>query len=182
MCVWVSESCVPEVRSDRLWCGTCGIKFSGDSAVTAMDWSQDTGSPDSWMNDRRIPVEDLQAPLKPPIFFFLHCISCIFVPNTSFSYLSVWAAHAGGEGCGSEQTSCSNARCYAPVPCAGRVWLELPEPGGCGLQLPWASLHLAGSAPWCHGPWASAIPTTWHAHWAQQLSSAQGKERSPIFI
>lgn len=55
-----------------------------------------------------------------------------------------------GEPCGSD--ACR----HAPVlRRAGRVGLELSEPGGGGLQRPRASLHLAGCPPWSLEPGAA---------------------------
>ncbi|MEQ2177112.1 hypothetical protein GOODEAATRI_000524 [Goodea atripinnis] len=61
---------------------------------------------------------------------------------------------------------------------ASRVGLELPEPSGGGLQLPGASLHLVGRSS------QNQESNTRHrADFAQpKLISAQGKERSSIFI
>lgn len=151
------------VRNDRLRCGKCGIKLPEDAAVTAMDWNQEARSWGSWINDWK---------------FGLICISafglCPWVCVDSW----VCAVHGGGERCQSDWTPCSDACCYAPVPCASRVWLELPGPGGGGLQLPRAALYLAGGSPWNHGPSACRCAGR-HGGWAPpELSPAQGKWRS----
>lgn len=85
------------------------------------------------------------------------------------------AAHGGGERCRSDGAPPPDACCCAPEPRASRARLELPEPGGGGLQLPGASLHLGGGSPGNLGP---ARPH--HASRARpELSPSPGKRRTP---